>query len=77
MGNPTVFISYSHEDEAWKDRLKSHLLMLEKAGRVSVWDDREIDPGGEWYPKIYEAMEKAAAAVLCFTCLGPSKPAVT
>ena len=25
MTNPTVFISYSHKDEEWKDRLVTHL----------------------------------------------------
>ncbi len=63
MDKPTIFISYSHKDEVWKDRLKSHLVVLEKAGRISVWDDRKIDPGGEWFPDIRDAMEKAAAAV--------------
>src|ERR1039457_3849455 len=28
----TVFISYSHTDEAWKDKLLPHLQTLEKAG---------------------------------------------
>ncbi len=41
MDKPTVFISYSHKDEVWKNRLKPHLVMLEKAGRISVWDDRK------------------------------------
>ncbi|MCP4691876.1 MAG: toll/interleukin-1 receptor domain-containing protein, partial [Desulfobacterales bacterium] len=63
MGKPTIFISYSHKDEVWKDRLKPHLVMLEKAGRITVWDDRKITPSGEWYPEIKDAMEKAAVAV--------------
>ena len=42
---PTVFISYSHKDEEWKDRLRPHLGMLEKIGRLTIWDDREIDQG--------------------------------
>ena len=25
---PSVFLSYSHKDEAWKDRLKTHLGVL-------------------------------------------------
>jgi len=31
MTKPTVFISYSHKDEKWKDRLRSHLKVLEVA----------------------------------------------
>ena len=28
MTKPTVFISYSHKDEEWKDRLVSHLVLF-------------------------------------------------
>jgi len=45
MDKPTVFISYSHMDEAWKDRLVIHLRALEQAGRITIWDDRRIDGG--------------------------------
>lgn len=30
MTAPSIFISYSHKDEIWKDRLRPHLGMLEK-----------------------------------------------
>jgi tetratricopeptide (TPR) repeat protein len=60
---PTVFISYSHKDEIWKDRLRPHLGMLEKAGRLTVWDDRSIDGGATWYDEIKKVMEGAAVAV--------------
>ncbi len=63
MNNPTVFISYSHKDEAWKDRLRPHLGVLEKAGRINIWDDRRIDGGAGWYDEIMQAMEQAAVAV--------------
>jgi hypothetical protein len=42
---PTVFISYSHKDESWKDRFVPQLRALEQAGRIVVWDDRKIDGG--------------------------------
>ncbi|MDQ3009302.1 MAG: toll/interleukin-1 receptor domain-containing protein [Acidobacteriota bacterium] len=60
---PTVFISYSHVDETWKNRLRPHLGALEKAGRIAIWDDRKIDTGDTWYPEIKTAMELAAVAV--------------
>jgi tetratricopeptide (TPR) repeat protein len=63
MSRPTVFISYSHKDEVWKDRLRSHLGVLEQTGRIVVWDDRQIDGGEEWYPEIVAAMDRAAVAV--------------
>ena len=63
MDKPTVFISYSHMDEAWKDRLVIHLRALEQAGRITIWDDRRIDGGDKWYNEIEQAMGQAAVAV--------------
>lgn len=63
MPKPTVFLSYSHRDEGWKDLLRPHLRMLEHLGTLEVWDDRRIDAGDTWYPEIKQAMEGAAAAV--------------
>lgn len=60
---PTVFISYSHQDEAWKDRLRPHLGVLERAGRITIWDDRRIGAGEEWYDEIKDAMDLAKVAV--------------
>ncbi|MCZ7360031.1 MAG: toll/interleukin-1 receptor domain-containing protein, partial [Candidatus Methanoperedens sp.] len=60
MTIPTVFISYSHKDEEWKDRLYPHLGMLEN---VTIWDDRKIDPDGRWFNEIKPIIDRAAAAV--------------
>jgi hypothetical protein len=32
MTKPTIFISYSHKDEGWKDRLVTHLGVLQSQG---------------------------------------------
>ena len=63
MEKPTVFISYSHRDEDWKDRLRPHLAALELLDELVVWDDRKIDGGERWYPEIQAAMERASVAV--------------
>ena len=42
-----IFISYSHKDEDWKDRLQEQLEVLALEGYLSVWDDRQIDLGGD------------------------------
>ena len=63
MNKPTVFISYSHKDEIWKDRLLPQLKTLQQLDRIVVWDDRKIDAGDKWYPEIKEAMEKAQVAI--------------
>ena len=61
---PTVFISYSHKDEVWKDRLLPHLRVLEHEGILEEWDDRRIGAGDDWYPEIERAMARASVAIL-------------
>ncbi len=61
---PEVFISYSHKDEVWKDRLMPHLEMLKLADKLDVWNDRRIGTGEDWFPEITEAMNRAKVAVL-------------
>ncbi len=63
MPKPSVFLSYSHQDEDWKTRLRTHLKVLEHVGTFEVWDDRRIDTGATWFDEIREAMDGAAAAV--------------
>jgi len=64
MEKPTVFISYSHKDEEWKDRLVPHLGVLQQEGCLKVWEDRQIDGGDDWLPEIEEAINCAHVAVL-------------
>jgi tetratricopeptide (TPR) repeat protein len=63
MDKPTVFISYSHKDEEWKDALRPHLRVLEQTDQIKIWDDRKIDAGAEWYPEIKATMERAAVSI--------------
>ena len=82
MSKPTIFISYSHKDEIWKDHFKPHLSVLEKAGEVVVWDDRLLDGGDQWYDEIEAAMSNAAVAVCLISqhylssafCVGEETP---
>ncbi len=64
MSGPRVFISYSHQDETWKNRLVRQLRVLELEGDLEVWDDRKIAAGDGWRAEIETAMEDAQAAVL-------------
>lgn len=63
MTLPSVFVSYSHRDEKWKDRLLPHLKMFEQDGRLTIWEDRRIDTGATWYEELQEAMDDAEIAV--------------
>src|SRR3954470_17624379 len=59
-----VFISYSHADRTWLERLKWHLKPLVREGRLDCWDDTRIRPGDDWKREIRTALEKAQVAVL-------------
>ncbi len=58
-----IFISYSHQDENWKDCLVSHLDVLAGEG-LEVWDDRRIAAGDDWLPEIKRAIAACDVAVL-------------
>lgn len=60
----TIFISYSHKDEKWKDQVQSHLNVLEKHGKLNIWDDRQIPLGGDWLEEIERSLEQANIALL-------------
>ena len=64
MDKPTVFLSYSHRDAAWKDRLVSHLRALERQGALDVWETSDLPAGSDWSQEINEAIKKADVAVL-------------
>ena len=59
-----VFISYSHKDEPWKERLHTHLKVLEQQNLLAVWEDRQIAVGNDWYPEIEQALNSAQVAIL-------------
>jgi hypothetical protein len=60
----TVFISYCHKDEVWKDRLVTHFGVLQQESILDLWNDRRIGAGEDWYQKIEEAIARARVAVL-------------
>ena len=51
-GRVEVFVSYSHEDEAFKTGLVRHLSILRRQQLISIWYDRKIGPGEEWRGQI-------------------------
>lgn len=64
MTQPTVFISYSHQDEQEKDLLLKHLSVLQGAGLIDVWSDDRIAGGADWEREIRETMARAKVAIL-------------
>jgi tetratricopeptide (TPR) repeat protein len=64
MSSPSIFISYSHKDEEWKDRIVSHLGVLKMENIIDVWDDRRIEAGDDWHAEIDNAIITASIAIL-------------
>lgn len=58
-----IFVSYSHQDEAWKDRVVKQLGVLASEG-LDVWDDRKIAAGAAWADEIDTAVAACDVAVL-------------
>jgi hypothetical protein len=59
-----VFVSYSHTDRSWLERLQLHLAPFVRGEKIQVWDDRQIAPGANWAREIDEALSRARVAVL-------------
>jgi len=59
-----IFVSYSHDDVGWLDRLTLVLTPMVGQDRIRMWDDRRIQPGAQWQAEIDEALNAADAAVL-------------
>ena len=64
MSRNRVFISYSHKDKRWLDRVQAHLLPLVRAKQVDLWSDTRSGPGKKWNDEIEAALTTARVAVL-------------
>ena len=59
-----VFISYSHKDRRFRDRLATHLSNLRNQEIISDWYDGDIPPGTEWEPQITNHLQTAQIILL-------------
>jgi TIR domain len=60
----TIFFSYSHQDEALRDKLETHLSMLKRQGFIEAWHDRRITPGDVLDKTIGAHLERANIVLL-------------
>jgi hypothetical protein len=66
-GNPNIFVSYSHHDEAFLSVVQTSLADLYKNNQIAYFDDTYIKAGEEWEQKIINSLENASIAVLLFS----------
>jgi hypothetical protein len=59
-----IFISYSHKDQPWLDRLLVPLKPMVRDGGLRIWTDRDIPSGSLWEREIKSALDAANVAVL-------------
>ena len=59
-----VFVSYSHKDERYRERLDISLAQLRRDNVISTWHDKKILPGEEWDREIDENLNSADLVLL-------------
>jgi protein involved in polysaccharide export with SLBB domain len=59
-----LFYSYSHRDEALREKLEIHLTLLSDRGIIRDWHDRRIEAGTEWDGIINENLDQAGIILL-------------
>ncbi len=63
----SIFFSYAHQDEKYRDQLEQHLGFLKRTNLLKSWHDRKIVPGQEWHREIDEQINFADIILLLIT----------
>ena len=59
-----IFIAYSSKDLAFKEEIRKRLKPLLRAGKVTVWDNYDIEAGMNWDTVIQENLHQADLILL-------------
>jgi TIR domain-containing protein len=60
----TVFVSYSHLDEKFREELDFQLTILQNKRYLNWWTDKRLIPGDEWEKAILDQLDKADIILL-------------
>lgn len=59
-----IFISYSHKDGGYLERLMIHLKPLQRQGVIDPWVDTRLLAGDKWKKEIEKSLNSAKVAIL-------------
>jgi pimeloyl-ACP methyl ester carboxylesterase len=59
-----IFVSYSHRDRDWLERLRKMINPYVRNGELDFWDDTRLKAGDRWFGKIGDALASCRVAVL-------------
>lgn len=59
-----IFISYSHKDKRWLQKLHLFFAPLIRQEKIHFWSDSQIIPGATWREEIQDALKNAKIALL-------------
>jgi hypothetical protein len=59
-----IFISYSHQNERFREELETHLKPYLRSGTITAWSDRQIEAGSKWFDEIKAALARTSVAVM-------------
>ena len=63
----TLFYSYSHKDNSYRENIENSFALLKKNGLLTTWSDHEILPGRDIPSEIRTAMDQADIMVFLFS----------
>ena len=59
-----IFVSYSHQDKKWLEKLQTMLKPLVRKGSIYVWTDTNIQTGTKWRKEIQRNLDSARVGVM-------------
>ena len=60
----SLFYSYSHRNERYREKLETQLKILQRQGVIDGWHDRKIGAGKDWTSEIDHHLESAGIILL-------------
>ena len=59
-----IFIAYSSKDLVFKEEIRKRLRPLQRAGKVKIWDNYDIEVGRDWDAEVKEKLAKSDLILL-------------